>query len=56
VVEPTVENGLTVVSRLMVDKMTTISKTKLGTRIGRISDEHTIRLNRALLVFLGLAG
>lgn len=48
VVEPSVENGLTVASRLMVDKITTVSKTKLGTRIGRISDEDTVRLNRAI--------
>jgi mRNA interferase MazF len=51
VVEPSAENGLTLASRLMVDKITTVSKTKLGTRIGRISDEDTVRLNRAILVF-----
>lgn len=56
VVEPTAENGLITVSRLMVDKITTISKAKLGSRIGRISDEDAVRLNRAILVFLGLAG
>ena len=56
VVEPSVENGLTLASRLMVDKITTVSKTRLGTRIGRISDEDAVRLNRAILVFLGLAG
>jgi mRNA interferase MazF len=55
-VEPSAENGLTLASRLMVDKTTTVAKTKLGTRIGRISDEDTVRLNRAILVFLGLAG
>ncbi len=55
-VEPSAENGLTLASRLMVDKITTVSKTKLGTRIGRISDEDTVRLNCAILVFLGLAG
>lgn len=55
-VEPSAENGLAVALRLMVDKITTVSKTKLGSRIGRISDEDTVRLNRAILVFLGLAG
>ncbi len=55
-IEPSAENGLTPASRLMVDKITTVSKTKLGTRIGRISDEDTVRLNCAILVFLGLAG
>lgn len=55
-VEPSAENGLTLTSRLMVDKITTVPKTKLGARIGRISDEDSLRLNRAILVFLGLAG
>lgn len=40
----------------MVDKITTVSKTKLATRIGRLSDEDIVRLNRAVIVFLGLAG
>lgn len=55
-VAPSPENGLTEVSRLMVDKLTTVSKQKLGQRVGRLSDEDVVRLNRSLLVFLGLAG
>ncbi len=55
-VEPSAENGLSQVSRLMVDKLTTIAKSKLGSRIGRLSDEDAVRLNRALLIVLGLAG
>lgn len=55
-VEPSAENDLAIASRLMVDKITTVSKTKLGVRIGRISDNDTVRLNRAILVFFGLAG
>ncbi|MGH8226086.1 MAG: type II toxin-antitoxin system PemK/MazF family toxin [Gammaproteobacteria bacterium] len=54
-VEPDAHNGLRVSSRLMVDKITTVSKTKLGDRIGRLSDEDMLRLNQAMLVFLGLA-
>jgi len=38
-VDPTAENGLKAISRLMVDKVTTVPR----------------RLNRSLLVFLGLA-
>jgi mRNA interferase MazF len=41
---------------LMVDKITTVPKTKVGARIGRLGDEDIVRLNRAVLVFLGLAG
>jgi mRNA interferase MazF len=56
VVEPNERNGLKAVSRLMVDKVTTIPKTRMGTRIGRLDDEDMVRLNRAVLVFFGLAG
>ena len=56
VVEPNQSNGLKARSRLMVDKITTVPKSKLGERIGRLNDEDVLRLNRAVLVFLGLAG
>ena len=55
-VEPTKQNGLNVISHLMVDKITTVAKSKLQKRIGKLADEDVIRLNRAVLVFLGLAG
>ena len=48
--------GIRESSRLMVDKITTISRSKLGERIGQLSDDDMIRLSRALVVFLGLAG
>jgi mRNA interferase MazF len=40
----------------MVDKIMTVPKTKVGTRIGRLDDADLVRLNRAIVVFLGLAG
>ena len=40
----------------MVDKITTVPKGKLGRLVGRLGDEDRIRLNRAMMVFLGLAG
>ena len=55
-VGPSDTNGLRLASRLMVDKITTVPKTKLGTRIGRLGDGDMVRLNRAMIVFLGLAG
>jgi mRNA interferase MazF len=55
-IEPSVRNGLRAASQLMIDKITTVSKRKLETRVGRLSDEDVVRLNRAVLVFLGLAG
>jgi mRNA interferase MazF len=53
---PSEQNGLKVACRLMVDKITTIPKTRLGNRVGRLDDEDIVRLNRAVLVFLGFAG
>jgi len=55
-VEPSGTNGLITVCRLMVDKVTTVRKDKLGKRIGRLADGDLLRLDRALLIFLGLAG
>lgn len=40
----------------MVDKLTTVPKRKIGEQVGRLDDEDLVRLNRAMLVFLGLAG
>ncbi|MBR0953826.1 type II toxin-antitoxin system PemK/MazF family toxin [Bradyrhizobium canariense] len=55
-VEPNERNGLRAPSRLMVDKITTVPKAKAGTLLGRLDDDDLLRLNRAMLVFLGLAG
>jgi mRNA interferase MazF len=55
-VEPDDRNGLREVSKLMVDKLTTVPRSKLGERVGQLSDEDMVRLTRAMVVFLGLAG
>jgi mRNA interferase MazF len=55
-VEPSETNGLIKPCRLMVDKITTVSKTKVAERIGALGDQDLVRLNRAVVVFLGLAG
>ena len=56
VVEPSPANGLRSASRLMVDKLTTVSRDKLGRHVGRLDEEMMLRLNRAMIVFLGIAG
>jgi mRNA interferase MazF len=53
--EPDGENGLRTACRLMVDKVTTVSKSKLRDKIGRLADPDIVRLNRAMRVFLGMA-
>ncbi len=55
-ITPSTQNGLHDVSILMVDKITTVRRTKLGERVGRLSSEDMVRLDRAIVVFLGLAG
>ena len=55
-VAPSDQNGLRELSHLMVDKITTVPKTHVGRRIGQLGDEEVVRLNRAILVFLGLSG
>ncbi len=54
-VEADEHNGLRSPSRLMVDKITTVPKSKVGKRVGRLDDEDVVRLNQAVMVFLGLA-
>jgi mRNA interferase MazF len=54
-VAPSAANGLGRPSRLMADKLTSVARRKLGTRVGRLGDDDLDRLERAVLIFLGLA-
>jgi mRNA interferase MazF len=56
VVQPDEINGLHEKSSLMVDKITTIPRSKLGQQLGRLGDDDIVRLGRAVMVFFGLAG
>ncbi len=53
-VEPTSANGLTKSSQIMVDKIQTVSRKRIGQRIGPISDEQLLQLNRTLAVVIGI--
>jgi mRNA interferase MazF len=55
-IEPDETNGLRQPCSLMVDKITTVRRSKLGEHVGRLGDEDVVRLSRAILVFFGLAG
>jgi mRNA interferase MazF len=55
-VEPSEANGLDAPSRIMVDKITTVRRSRLRASVGRLDDDDLVRLNRAVAVFLGLAG
>lgn len=54
-IDPSDENGLDQPSQLMVDKVTTVPRSSLGDRLGKLRDDEFVALNRSLLVFLGLA-
>jgi mRNA interferase MazF len=54
-IEPSEGNGLRDGSRLMVDKITTVSRSKLGNVMGVLDDADMMRLTRAMVVFLGMA-
>lgn len=54
-IEPTALSGLREPTAVMADKVMTIRRDNLGERIGRLTDEDLVRLNRALVVFLGIA-
>jgi mRNA interferase MazF len=54
-VEPSAHNGLRLPCSLMADKLTTVPRSKLGARVGRLGEVDMARLNQAMLVFLGMA-
>jgi hypothetical protein len=54
-IEATAKTGLRVSSRIMIDKVMTVPRSRLGLRIGQVSDTDLLRVDRALTVFLGLA-
>ncbi|MHB1375197.1 MAG: type II toxin-antitoxin system PemK/MazF family toxin [Thauera sp.] len=54
-IEPSPENGLRQRSQIMVDKIHTVHRAKIGPSLGRLSDDEQIAVNRSLMLFLGLA-
>jgi mRNA interferase MazF len=54
-IEPSKLNGLQFPSRIMVDKIHTMRKSRLGYRIGRLESKDVARLDQAIATFLGLA-
>jgi len=54
-IEPSDTNGLRVRSQVMVDKPVTISRGRVGQRIGRLGANDLGRLNTAIAFVMGLA-
>jgi mRNA interferase MazF len=53
-VEPTTGNGLRVLSQVMVDKLSTLPRSKLSASFGRLEEERMKAVDRALLLVTGL--
>jgi len=52
--EPTAHNGLRVLSQVMVDKLSTLPRSKISEPFGRLEDERMRAVDRALLLVVGL--
>jgi mRNA interferase MazF len=55
-VAPTAANGLRQNCWIMVDKIITVPRSRLGARLGQLDAAGKVALGRALAVYLGLAG
>jgi mRNA interferase MazF len=54
-IEPDKDNGLTRTSQILVDKLMTVRRERVGQLIGRVDDAMMVRVNRALALWIGLA-
>lgn len=55
-IEPSAATGIEQPSQIMVDKVTTTPRACVRDHLGRFADIGLVRLDRALLAILGLAG
>lgn len=53
-VEPSATNGLQRTSQIMIDKVMTVARDKLGEKIGHIESDELIEVDRCLALFLGI--
>jgi mRNA interferase MazF len=53
-IEPTAANGLRAVSQIMVDKLTTVRRDRVTQTLGSLTDDALLRVNRALVLWLGI--
>ena len=53
-VPPSTENGLKEPSQIMVDKIMTVKRSKVGAAFGHIDADTLVEVKRCLAVFLGI--
>ena len=54
-IDPTPENGLRKNSQVMVDKVMSVRRDRVGSVIGRVDSASMLAVTRALAVFVGIA-
>src|SRR3990167_11470059 len=54
-IEPTESNGLISLSQIMVDKLFTTPREKIGKVIGSLEKKSMIEIERAMALFIGIA-
>ena len=54
-VVPSPGNGLRALSQIMIDKVTTVARTRIGQTIGHVEDDLLLQVNRALALWIGIA-
>jgi len=53
-IAPNAVNGLQKSSDIMVDKVQSVPRERIGPTFGQVSAEHMLEVNRSLAVFLGV--
>ena len=54
-IQPNTENGLQKPSQIMVDKIMTVKRDKIGPSFGQIDVDALVEIERCLAIFLGIA-
>jgi mRNA interferase MazF len=54
-IDPTPDNGLEERCQVMIDKVVTVPRERIGRRIGALDRETMVRVDRSMALFLGIA-
>ncbi|PND33835.1 growth inhibitor PemK [Achromobacter pulmonis] len=54
-IQPNTENGLEKPSQVMIDKIMTVKRDKVGPTFGRLDADALVEVERCLALFLGIA-
>lgn len=55
IINPGKKNGLAKVSQVMVDKVMTVRRDRVGKPVGRLDADEMLRVSRTLALWLGIA-